>query len=164
MASRAILDPEALYRQLSAMVDSTPTDLGGRAPGPELRTWLGKAFALVEVAGDLADTVTFKSQWNRLGTPLGRSAADDIRDILVRAVARAELQAPVSAQGSFVAKGDGFDAYQAMSKVLRTATSDVLIVDPYLDEFALLEFVPPSPAGSPFACSVTRQTLRCCRT
>lgn len=147
MVSRAVLDPEALYRQLSAIVDSMPADLDGRAPGPDLRSWLGKAFALVEVAGDVMDTVSFKSKWTSLGTPLGADAAEEIRDILVRALARAELQAPVSVQGSFIAKGAGFDAYQMISKVLRTATNDVLIVDPYLDEVALFEFVPLAPAG-----------------
>ena len=59
---------------------------------------------------------------------------------LYRALAAAELKAPPSVQGTFIPVGNSFDAFAALTKVLQTASSDVLIIDPYMDETALTEF------------------------
>jgi hypothetical protein len=62
-------------------------------------------------------------------------------------LAAAELRAPASAQGAFIPAGNAFDAFAAVSKVLQTATTDVLIIDPYMDEAALTEFGCAVPHG-----------------
>jgi hypothetical protein len=59
---------------------------------------------------------------------------------LHKALAAAELRAPASAQGAFIPAKNSFDAFAALAKVLETATSDVLVVDPYQDETMLTEF------------------------
>jgi len=63
-----------------------------------------------------------------------------LTSILYRQLAKAEMNAPADAQGSFIPAGNAFDAIVAVAKVLQQATSSVLIVDPYMDEKALFEF------------------------
>ncbi len=55
--------------------------------------------------------------------------------------------APPEAAGAFIPAGDGLDAYAAISKILKTATEDVLIVDPYMDDTVLTEFAAAVPEG-----------------
>jgi hypothetical protein len=76
-----------------------------------------------------------------------REAAEEIANILYRALAIAELNAPVSVKGAFIPAGNAFDALAAVTKVLSGATEDVLIVDPYMDEKALTDFAPLTPEG-----------------
>ena len=60
--------------------------------------------------------------------------------ILYQAMAAAELKVPASARGAFIPARNSFDAFAAITKVLQSATKDVLIVDPYMDETILTEF------------------------
>jgi hypothetical protein len=43
-------------------------------------------------------------------------------------------------QGAFIPVGGSFDSYAALSKVFSQAKSDILLVDPYMDDSVLLEF------------------------
>jgi hypothetical protein len=137
------MDHEAHYMQLGRLIESMP-DLG-ETRTREVQLWLGRAFALVEQSGDAADIVGFRSATSKLNSSQsvahweGRTA---VPEILYRRLGVAELNAPVSAQGAFIHAGNAFDAMAAVGKVLQTATADVLIVDPYMDEKALTDFAP----------------------
>jgi hypothetical protein len=74
-------------------------------------------------------------------------AVRTIASILYRALAVAEIHAPVSVSGSFILAGNALDAMAAIGKVLQTAKRDVLIVDPYMDEKALTDFAPLAAEG-----------------
>ena len=50
------------------------------------------------------------------------------------------MAAPAAAQGSFIPAGNVFDVMAAISKLLSTARSNVLFIDPYMDEKALIDF------------------------
>ncbi|MDO3558274.1 hypothetical protein [Ralstonia pseudosolanacearum] len=141
------LDPESLYVHLGRLVETMP-DLTG--PGPisaEAHQWLGRAAALVEASGDVADHVTFKVAAQNLESPLRATNAQAIAAIAHRALARAELKAPAAAQGAFIAVGESFSAVAAVSKVLATARQTVLVVDPYADAKALTDFAVLAPEG-----------------
>jgi hypothetical protein len=45
--------------------------------------------------------------------------------------------------------GNSFDAFAALSKIFATATIDVIIVDPYMDQAALVDFGLAVPEGVP---------------
>jgi hypothetical protein len=51
------------------------------------------------------------------------------------------MKIPVSAQGAFISERKPHDAMVAVGKVLKSAKSDILLVDPYMDETALTDFV-----------------------
>jgi hypothetical protein len=66
--------------------------------------------------------------------------AETIADIVHRALARADLNAPPAVQGAVIAVGDTLEAYIAVRKVLDTANTDVLLVDPYAGAQLLTDY------------------------
>jgi hypothetical protein len=137
------MDPEALYIQLGRLVETMPELDDGNPMSSTTQQWLGRAAALIAEAGDFSDTALFRTAVGGLTSGLVRyKAAQEIPLLLHRALAVAELRAPLSAQGTFIPAGNSFDAFAAVGKVLAPATGDVLIVDPYLDEKALTDFAP----------------------
>jgi hypothetical protein len=140
------MDPQSLYMQLGDLVRTMP-DL--RAPGPlspETLRWLGRAHMLVAATGDTVDIAGLKVAADALIIASDISAPK-IENIVYRALAAAEAQAPAPAQGAFIPAGNAFDALVALGKVLGGATRDVLIVDPYMDEKALTDFALLAPEG-----------------
>jgi hypothetical protein len=59
----------------------------------------------------------------------------------------ASLRDSDAASGKFIGVGDAFTAFHAIADVLRSARRDILIVDPYLSERALFDFVPTALEG-----------------
>jgi hypothetical protein len=51
----------------------------------------------------------------------------------------------VAVQGAFIAAGQSFDAFAAVGKVLSTAKSDVLMIDPYADATVLWDYAVAAP-------------------
>lgn len=147
-------DHEILYRELGRLVETMP-DLTQAPLSADAHRWVGRAYALVSEVGNLADPAIFSVTSNSLGN-VGRTqfdydsrhkAAHEIQAIVYRALAVAEKNAPVGVGGAFIPVGNSFDAFAALSKVLSAATSDVLIIDPYLDETALTDFGCAVPEG-----------------
>ncbi len=132
-------DPETLYRQLGRLIETLP-DLT-QAPVPaEVHHWIARAYALVAEVGNSGDPAIFTLHANNLGLIGREHAAHTITTIVYRAFALAEMRAPAGVAGAFIPAHNSFDAFAALSKVLKTATKDVLIIDPYMDETALTEF------------------------
>lgn len=137
------IDPESLYRQLGQLVADTPVDLMGPGPVSVIsHRWLGRASVLVNETGDTYDNAALKVATDGLMGALREQNAHQIVAILHRALARAELIAPASAQGAFIPVGAAFDVFQAIGKVLSRATTDVLFVDAYMDAKVLTDFAP----------------------
>ena len=123
-------------------------DFGG--PGPvsnDINAWLGRAAALVEQSGDLADKVSFKVAAQNLSGPLHEANVQTIKSIIHATLARAELAAPLSVQGAFIQAGGTFDAFVAFGKAVESAAKEVMIVDPYADAKALTDFAVQVPEG-----------------
>lgn len=134
---------EYLYRQLGRLIETMPDLKTSDLTSPEVNQWLGRAYALVKETEELSDLVTLKHQISKLGSdfPLTRnSAVSTIHSIMYRALAIAELAAPAGSDGTFIPVGNSFDAFSAISKILKNASKDVLIIDPYMDEVTLTNF------------------------
>lgn len=133
-------DPETLYRQLGRLIEAMP-DLAQTPLPADAHLWVARAYALVKEVNNSIDPISFSVTSNNLGTTSRfNTAAHEIKTIIYRAFAIAEMRAPAGASGAFIPVGGSFDAFAALSKVLQTATRDVLIIDPYMDETALTEF------------------------
>lgn len=144
------IDPEAFYHHVGRLIETMPTKLDATPLPPEAHRWLGQADALVNQSGDMRDTVAWRSAVRKLGVQMYQSGAEEeMRLILYRVLASAELKAPARVKGTFIPVGGTFDAFAAVSKILQSATQDVFIVDPYMDESALTEFGLAAPAGVP---------------
>ncbi|WP_418116764.1 hypothetical protein [Variovorax sp. 350MFTsu5.1] len=139
--------PETLYLQLRRLVASMPDLASGDIRKPEDLQWLGRAAALIEESGDLADFVQFKSCADNINPMRRVIDARKMEAIVHRALARAELQAPVSAQGAFIAAGDTLNAFAAVAKVLTRAKQDILMVDAYADQTIITGFAVTAPDG-----------------
>lgn len=135
------MDPESLYVQLGRLIQTAP-NLSAALPFPAAtQQWLGRASALVEEVGDRADIVLMKTMVGSLGNRTTQfQAAHEIVAIVHRALAKAEMRAPIAAKGAFIPAGNAFDALAAISRTLSGAKRDVLLVDPYMDERALTDF------------------------
>lgn len=136
LAARVMkLNPAELYVAIGRLIEEQPDP----DKKNEFLRWLGRAHAILEKASPFeasgvkaATTVWFeRDRWGVLDTT---NAA------LYRALAAAELAAPVSLQGSFIQSGNSLDAMAAVGKVLSAATTTVRLVDPYMDDKALSDF------------------------
>lgn len=140
------MDSESLYRQMGRLIEAMPTFSSIRDLTAEHHLWLGRANALVRQSGDLGDKIDLGVAIEML-THHGSAGAEMIRLVLYRVLAIAELSAPASARGAFIPAGNSFDAFASLGKILRSATQDILIVDPYMDEAPLTEFGELVPVG-----------------
>jgi hypothetical protein len=140
------INPEALYLQLGRLVSSMP-ELRGKDPiTPEINQWLGRAIALVEASGaDKVDIITLKVCAQGLDTSIRNQNAQTVATIVHSALARAEMNAPASAQGAFIAAGDTLNAFAAVGKVLARAKSDILMVDAFADQSIITDFAITAP-------------------
>lgn len=132
-------DPETLYRQLGRLIETMP-DLDPYPLPSDAQQWLGRADALVKQSGDPRDIMDWRKAMGTFNTASRPTRIEDFKGVLYRVLASAEIRAPAGVRGSFIPVGNSFDAFAALSKVLQTATEDVLIIDPYMDETALTEF------------------------
>jgi hypothetical protein len=69
-----------------------------------------------------------------------QSGVTTVFQIVYRALAHCELRLPPGSAGEFIPVGNSFDAFAALSKIFEKATSDVMIVDPYMDQSVLTDF------------------------
>lgn len=136
------LDPQTLYTLIGRLIEATPPDLGVYEKGGEMHVleWLGKAEAYVKATGDLSLLMALQMELKRIHTGEAPWAAREIRGLLFRALALNELAAPPAVAGAFIPVDSGFDAFAAITKVLKRAKFDILIVDPYMNETVLTEF------------------------
>lgn len=144
-------DYGTLYVQLGRLLETAPQDGDNYQSwhSPSTLQWLGRAHALVDATGLLVDAVTLSSLIPKLHSAAWKSAAADIFAILYRALAHCELRGGGQTAGSFIPVGNSFDAFSALAKLLQSAKTDVMIVDPYLDETVLTEFGLTVPEGVP---------------
>jgi hypothetical protein len=134
------MDPEALYQQVGRLIETMP-DLTAFPTPADTQRWLGRADALMGETGDVTDRIEFRAATAALLN------IESLQQILYRVLGSAELKAPARARGTFIPVGNSFDAFAALSKVLQTATADVLIVDPYMDATALTDFAGAVASG-----------------
>lgn len=123
------IDPAALYQQLGELTASMPGS-NSDWQSLEAKQWLGRASVLVEASNAGIDAIAFTVASDSIGTVLHVQSMQRMSNILYRALARAELAAPASAQGRFIPVGESFSALSAIAKVLTSAKGRALIVDP----------------------------------
>ena len=141
----ASLTPEQLYLQLGSLVAEMP-DLASGPITPEMNLWLGRAAALVEATGDTFGKIALTNAAQSLAIAAARGHnSQTIAAVVYQAFAKAELAAPAALQGTFIIAGHTFDAYAAVSKVLGTAATDLLMIDPYADAKILTRYAVSAP-------------------
>ena len=97
---------------------------------PKVQRWLASANALVKSSGSLTEALQLTVACENLDGPLRARNAETIINILHRVLVKAEVNAPREVRGSVLLIGESLDAYMTMSRLLATATSDALLVEP----------------------------------
>jgi hypothetical protein len=143
------IDPADLYARLGELLGTMPDlDAPGEIPADTHR-WLAQAYVLVNAAGLSMDALQLKHSTEWLCRPFGyEGQAAIIRGIVHRAFAVVEFKTPPAARGMFITAGNVHDAMVRIGKVFQAAKSDVLIVDPYMNEKLLSDFALMIPEGA----------------
>jgi len=152
--------PEVLYRQIGRLIETAPDFSGLGVLNAEQLRWLGRARALVVAGNDPALNVELDLAAKAMQSARRGDASQTIMRVLYSALASAELKAPPSAQGAFIPAGNRFDAFAALAKVLQTATVDVFVVDPYMDETVLTDFAGAIAIGVPLRLLADQATVK----
>jgi hypothetical protein len=120
------MDPQALYVQLGLLLQTMPDlAVGGYYP-PDTQRWLARAEALMLELGDAALIVGFRTvlETSAHSDLLYRQPiANQIAMYLHRALAIAEVRAPLSAKSTFIPAGNAFEAMVAPAAWLHRAMS-----------------------------------------
>lgn len=77
---------------------------------------------------------------------------------LYDAYATLELQSPVSSQGAFIPPGEAFNGYVAIVRVVKGASKDLFLVDPYVNATLFTEIAPIVPEGVTLRCLTSKQS------
>ncbi len=146
------MDSQRVYQSLGHLLETAPELRGiayqDRVSNDTLQ-WLAKLQALLDVAQYLQEAVTVRAKSSQLGGVKSEAAGAAIMSALYAALAKAELLAPVVSQGAFIPAGGKFDAFSAVQKVVGGATTNILIVDPYMDETVVTDFASLVPEAIP---------------
>ena len=124
-----LLTPETLYLELGRLIAEMP-DLASGPITPEVRRWLSSADTVVKSSGSLTEALQLTVACENLDGPLRSRNAETITNILHRMFVTAETNAPPEFRGSVLLIGGNLDAYKAIHRLLATATSDALLVEP----------------------------------
>jgi hypothetical protein len=134
------VDESTLYRAAMRLLESMPTFVYGTA-NVEARKWIATVMALADQVLSVAERAQLPAVRQRLGSMAAEDAWREFQDTLFRIIAILELRVPRSLSESFVPVGGSFDAFTALARVFSRAKRDVFVVDPYLDETVLTDFV-----------------------
>lgn len=138
------LTPEALYLQLGQIITTMPDLRNHGWNNPEGQRWLGRACVLIEEAGNTVDAISFRTTAQSLSSneylPGHEASVQRMTAILYQALARAEMNAPTSAQNGFIPTGEPFTALSAVARVFAQANESIFIVDPYADASLLEQY------------------------
>ncbi|MDY0871188.1 hypothetical protein [Dongia rigui] len=150
------MDNRERYSRLKQLIADMPDMMNNE---PDMRTfqWLAAAHAVAVDPGnvmDTADHATLTTQIphireadDRASFLIRKQAISAVQSVLLRRLAALELKIAPSESGAFIAAGNAFDAFAAVSKVFAEAKLEILIVDPYLDSKVLEVFAVGAPEG-----------------
>ena len=146
------MDAEETYRRLGALAATFPVfdplDHSGHIED-DTAIWLGRLEAVLAQMPAMVVNLA-KLRYSNIAlnhSTMRTGAINDIKIALYAALAAAELVAPISLKGAFIAVGSSFDAFAAIARLISNARSSILIVDPYMDEKLVTEIVPTAGAG-----------------
>ena len=138
---------QAIYIRLGHLIASMPDGVDHYPQSPAVLDWLAEVQAVARASGDglvAADLITtvmsLLKSFGAFDDGNRTADANRIYMLLKQLLFSIELRLPASAQGAFITAGNAVDALLAVGRVLQSATADVLIVDPYMDQNMLTDF------------------------
>lgn len=138
-----------IYTDLGALISQEPDELANTwQPSSAALLWLGRVQAVITATRFSADVADVRNAvMNLMNRGLHQRGLNELRAVMYRVLAQAEYHVPSAMSGAFIPIGQPFDAFAAIGRLISTATQNVLIVDPYMDEKALTDFAVLAPEG-----------------
>lgn len=141
------MEPAELHARLKALISAwTPFEGRGQV-SQEALLWLGRMHALVVEADNGSDQIVFGVAMQGIGTALHEINTAQLKAIIFKTLAAAEMKAPAAQQGSFIATASPFQVFAALAKIMASAKREVLIVDPYVDAVSLTDVASSAAEG-----------------
>ena len=141
------MDPAELHARLKALIHEWVPFEGRGKVSQEALLWLGRVHALVAEADNGSDPIVFGVAMQGIGTVIHEVSAAQLKGIIFKTLAAAEMRAPATQQGSFIAAASPFQVFAALARIMSSARREVLIVDPYVDAVALTDVASTAADG-----------------
>lgn len=139
------IDAQLLYLQLKELVSTMPDLTGDDWATERGRTWMARAYALIEASGDVFEATTIRTAMDGLASSSHARSIQTILNSTHRVLAKAELAAPSAVRGQFISAGETLSALAAVTKVFARAKNDLLLVDAYADHTLITDFAVTAP-------------------
>lgn len=147
---------DELYQRAGILLSQVPNFNRQGALSAEEDHWLAAAIALIERASEIVPMPDILEIFDAkyaakmvvaqiANAHLRATNARIVISLLRRVLGRLELQVQTAIVGAYVPAGDLEEAHKAVGDVLRTAVSDVLLVDPFADETILKAYAERAP-------------------
>lgn len=148
--------PEELYQRAGILLSDVPNFQRQGALSDVEDQWLAAAIAVIESASEIVpmpDVLEiFDAKYaaklvvsQTANAYLRAANARALVSLLRRVLGRLELQVQTEVVGAYVPAGDIDEAYRAVGDVLKTASKDVLLVDPFADEKIVNAYAEQAP-------------------
>lgn len=143
------LSDEQLLAEVEDILRSMPPRETLRHPLDENFAWLGRASALIE-AWDMPKMVLMRAAVDQFNGQGARDAHEGLRRILTLLhQARHDLRMKsVGPLNAAIGRGNVFDYFDELRKIIEPAAQDVFFVDPYLDAEFVSRYLPHVKAGT----------------
>jgi hypothetical protein len=143
------LTDEQLLAEVEDILRSMPPRETLRHSTDENFAWLGRASALAE-SWNMPKTIFMRSAVDQFNGQGARDAQEGLRKILTllheaRHDLRMKTIGPVNAA---IGRGNVFDYFDEVRKIIAPATQDVFFVDPYLDAEFVARYLPHVRVGT----------------
>lgn len=144
------LTDEQLLAEVEDILRSMPPRETLRHGTDENFGWLGRVSALIE-AWSTPKTIFLRSAMDQFHGQSARDAQEGFRKIMtILHEARHDLRMKtVGPLNAAVGRGNVFDYFDEVRKIIEPATRDVFFVDPYLDAEFVARYLPHVRAGVP---------------
>ena len=119
------------YTNVEALIDTAPDLSTCCLTDREVQTWLAQVHRVIQ-AHDPLEAARARVVMDNLGNNLLRSLkAQTIMNSLHRALVQME---PNVRAGAFIPQGNLFEAFVQITAIFQSASSEVFVIDPYMDE------------------------------
>lgn len=140
------MEPHILLSRIKALLAAAPSFATYSPSSPEHLAWLAKAHALVNQWNPL-EAVSVKTAADFLSSPAMREInIAQIFGTLHRAAADLELKLSVETGQAF-GPGAVYDFFKALNALVASASSSLLIADPFIDDTVFDAYLSAAPKG-----------------
>lgn len=133
-----------LFSHFSNLVQTIPDLYNEATDSDEKEIWLAKLDSLLNIMRETASLVELRlaiNRGNNFGPNIFNESPKIIKRILLRTHALLELKVAPASRGAFIPVGSALDAYRLLSQIFGTAKKKIMVVDPYLDDKIIVEFL-----------------------